>query len=92
MGGYQASFQFNLTDLLQGPGADWGTLNCGCHPDCGIGMGFMVSKKTKEWAPLSAFLDVEGFLKAGRGGLLLALPTLQLAQQQLGAGAFERHL
>ena len=21
----------------KGPGADWGTLKCGCHPDCGIG-------------------------------------------------------
>jgi uncharacterized radical SAM superfamily Fe-S cluster-containing enzyme len=52
-----------VTDLLKGPGADWGSLSCGCHPDCGVGMGFMVSKKTKEWAPLSAFLDVEGFLK-----------------------------
>ena len=52
-----------VTDLLKGPGADWGSLSCGCHPDCGIGTAFMVSKKTKQWAPLSAFLDVEGFLK-----------------------------
>ena len=42
----------DVTDLLKGPGADWGTLKCGCHPDCGIGTAFMVSKKTKEWAPL----------------------------------------
>ena len=21
----------------KGPGADWGTLKCGCHPDCGVG-------------------------------------------------------
>jgi uncharacterized radical SAM superfamily Fe-S cluster-containing enzyme len=52
-----------VTDLLQGPGADWGSLSCGCHPDCGIGMGFMVSKKTKQWAPLSAFVDVEQMLR-----------------------------
>jgi uncharacterized radical SAM superfamily Fe-S cluster-containing enzyme len=32
-------------------------------PDCGVGMGFMVSKKTKEWAPLSAFVNVEQVLK-----------------------------
>ena len=37
----------DVTDLLQGPGADWGTLKCGCHPDCGVGMGFMVSKKRR---------------------------------------------
>ena len=52
----------DVTDLLKGPGADWGTLKCGCHPDCGIGTAFMVSKKTKEWAPLSAFINVDRFL------------------------------
>ncbi len=52
-----------VTDLIKGPGADWGSLSCGCHPDCGVGMGFMVSKKTKEWAPLTEFLDVEQVLK-----------------------------
>jgi hypothetical protein len=51
-----------VTDLLKGPGADWGSLSCGCHPDCGIGTAFMVSKRTKEWAPLSTFLNVEGVL------------------------------
>ena len=53
----------DVTDLLQGPGADWGTLKCGCHPDCGVGMGFMVSKKTKEWAPVSAFVNVDRVLQ-----------------------------
>jgi len=53
----------DVTDLLQGPGADWGTLKCGCHPDCGVGMGFMVSKKTKEWAPISAFVNVDRVLQ-----------------------------
>ena len=51
----------DVTDLLQGPGADWGTLKCGCHPDCGIGTAFMVSKETKEWAPVSSFINVERF-------------------------------
>src|SRR3954452_1238820 len=52
----------DVTDLMNGPGADWGTLKCGCHPDCGVGTAFMVSKKTKEWAPLSAFINVDRFL------------------------------
>jgi uncharacterized radical SAM superfamily Fe-S cluster-containing enzyme len=52
-----------VTDLMQGHGADWGSLSCGCHPNCGIGTGFMVSKKTKQWAPVSAFLNVEGILQ-----------------------------
>jgi uncharacterized radical SAM superfamily Fe-S cluster-containing enzyme len=67
----------DVTDLLKGPGADWGTLKCGCHPDCGIGTAFMVSKKTKEWAPLASFLNIDRFLSdagtiadAARGPLL----------------------
>jgi uncharacterized radical SAM superfamily Fe-S cluster-containing enzyme len=58
-----SSVMSHVTDLLQGPGADWGSLNCGCHPDCGVGMGFMVSKKTKKWAPLSQFLNVERIMR-----------------------------
>jgi uncharacterized radical SAM superfamily Fe-S cluster-containing enzyme len=58
-----SSVMSHVTDLMKGPGADWGSLSCGCHPDCGVGMGFMVSKKTKEWAPLSSFLNVEQVLK-----------------------------
>jgi uncharacterized radical SAM superfamily Fe-S cluster-containing enzyme len=56
----------DVTDLLKGPGADWGTLKCGCHPDCGIGTAFMVSKRTREWAPLSAFINVDRFLEDAR--------------------------
>ena len=56
----------DVTDLLKGPGADWGTLKCGCHPDCGIGTAFMVSKRSKEWAPLGAFMNVEQFLLDAR--------------------------
>ena len=72
----------DVTDLLQGPGADWGTLKCGCHPDCGIGTAFMVSKKTKEWAPVSSFIDIERFFAdarviadSARGPLLTKLQT-----------------
>jgi uncharacterized radical SAM superfamily Fe-S cluster-containing enzyme len=77
-----SSVMSHVTDLLQGPGADWGSLNCGCHPDCGIGMGFMVSKKTKKWAPLTQFLDVERVMRdaqiiadSARGRLLTMAQT-----------------
>jgi uncharacterized radical SAM superfamily Fe-S cluster-containing enzyme len=72
----------HVTDLMRGPGADWGSLSCGCHPDCGVGMGFMVSKKTKQWAPLSEFVNVEQVLKdalliadSARGRTLSVLQT-----------------
>ena len=46
-------------DLVHGPAADWGHLNCGCHPNCGVGMAVMIDKDTKERAPVSAFLNGE---------------------------------
>ncbi|HEY4122294.1 MAG TPA: radical SAM protein [Byssovorax sp.] len=64
----------NVVDLLDGPDKDWGQLNCGCHPNCGVGTVFFVNKKTRQMVPLLDFLDVEGLLKdfarifdAGRG-------------------------
>jgi uncharacterized radical SAM superfamily Fe-S cluster-containing enzyme len=44
-------------DLIHGPQADWGQLSCGCHPNCGIGMAVMVDKETKEFRPVTAFLN-----------------------------------
>ena len=77
-----SSAMSRVTDLLKGPGADWGSLSCGCHPDCGIGMGFMVSKVTKEFAPVCDFLDLERVLRdamliadAGRGRKMTVVQT-----------------
>ena len=56
----------DVTDLMNGPATDWGTLKCGCHPDCGVGTAFMVSKRTKEWAPVPAFINVDRFLEDAR--------------------------
>jgi len=52
----------DLTDLLMGETADWGSLKCGCHPNCGIGTILFVHKKTKQAVPLTEFLDLEGLL------------------------------
>jgi uncharacterized radical SAM superfamily Fe-S cluster-containing enzyme len=47
-------------------------------------MGFMVSKQTKEWAPLSSFIDVERFLSDARRIADSARgPTLTLVQTAL---------
>jgi uncharacterized radical SAM superfamily Fe-S cluster-containing enzyme len=56
----------DVTDLMQGSTADWGTLKCGCHPNCGVGTAFMVSKKTKSWAPLSAFVNIDRMMDDAR--------------------------
>jgi uncharacterized radical SAM superfamily Fe-S cluster-containing enzyme len=52
----------DVTDVIQGPAAEWGTMKCGCHPNCGIGAALMVSKRTKEWAPLTRFLAADKLL------------------------------
>jgi uncharacterized radical SAM superfamily Fe-S cluster-containing enzyme len=53
----------DLTDLLLAERADWGALQCGCHPNCGIGTALLVHKKTKQMVPLTRVLDVEGLLE-----------------------------
>ncbi|MBZ5568295.1 MAG: radical SAM protein [Acidobacteriia bacterium] len=50
-------------DLVHGPTAEWGQLSCGCHPNCGVGMGIMVDKITKEAAPITAFINADQFAK-----------------------------
>jgi uncharacterized radical SAM superfamily Fe-S cluster-containing enzyme len=50
-------------DLIHGPAADWGQLSCGCHPNCGIGMAVMIDKETKEFRPVTAFLNAEQLSK-----------------------------
>ncbi|MEP7310145.1 MAG: radical SAM protein [Acidobacteriota bacterium] len=61
-----ASAVSDVTDLMNGAGADWGTMKCGCHPNCGTGTALLVSKKTKEWAPLSEVFNVERFFSDAR--------------------------
>ena len=51
------------SDLVHGPQASWGQLSCGCHPNCGVGMGIMVDKETKEARPVTAFLHADQLSK-----------------------------
>ncbi len=63
---FPISFMGTFTDwadLVHGPTRDWGQLNCGCHPNCGIGMAVMIDKETKESAPVTAFLNAERLSK-----------------------------
>ncbi len=53
----------DLVDQLMGDRADWGSMKCGCHPNCGIGTILMVNKNTRQVVPLTQFLDMEGLLE-----------------------------
>jgi 7,8-dihydro-6-hydroxymethylpterin dimethyltransferase len=52
----------DVVDLLLGANAEFGALNCGCHPNCGIGTVLIVNKRTKQVVPVADFLDIEGVL------------------------------
>jgi uncharacterized radical SAM superfamily Fe-S cluster-containing enzyme len=53
----------DFADLVHGPDADWGQLSCGCHPNCGTGMAIMCDKETKEYRPVTAFLNADQLSK-----------------------------
>src|SRR6516165_3119234 len=50
-------------DLVHGPDKDWGSLSCGCHPNCGVGMAVMIDKETREAVPVTAFLNGDTIAK-----------------------------
>ena len=63
---FPISFMGTFTDwadLVHGPQTDFGQLNCGCHPNCGVGMAVMIDKETKEAVPVTAFLNAERLSK-----------------------------
>ena len=72
----------DVTDLISGPGSSWGTMKCGCHPNCGTGTALLISKRTKTWTPLPQVFNVERFFDdarvisdAARGPLLTKCQT-----------------
>src|SRR5438093_326809 len=77
---FPISFMGTFTDwadTVHGPDAQWGNLTCGCHPNCGVGMGGVVRKPTEGAVPVTAFLHAEQLAKdvaqvndAGRGKFL----------------------
>ncbi len=52
----------DLTDQLLGENTEFGSVKCGCHPNCGIGTILFVNKKTRQMIPLTKFLDVDQLL------------------------------
>jgi uncharacterized radical SAM superfamily Fe-S cluster-containing enzyme len=63
---FPISFMGTFTDwadLVHGPSAEWGSLTCGCHPNCGVGMAVMIDKETREAVPVTAFLHADRLAK-----------------------------
>ncbi len=53
----------DLKDLMDGENAEWGSLKCGCHPNCGIGTMLLVNQKTKQTVPFPQLLNVDQLLE-----------------------------
>ncbi|HEY6729074.1 MAG TPA: radical SAM protein [Polyangiaceae bacterium] len=53
----------DVVDHMLGEKAEFGSLKCGCHPNCGIGTILLVNKRTKQMVPLCQFLDVDQLLR-----------------------------
>src|SRR6201998_3494068 len=52
-----------FSDMVKGQDSNWGSLSCGCHPNCGVGTALMINKETKEWAPVPRFLNAQQLTK-----------------------------
>ncbi len=48
----------DFADMVHGREAGWGSLSCGCHPNCGVGTALMINKQTGEWAPVPRFINL----------------------------------
>jgi uncharacterized radical SAM superfamily Fe-S cluster-containing enzyme len=53
----------DLKDLMDGENSEWGSLKCGCHPNCGIGTMLLVNQKTKQAIPFPQILNIDQFLE-----------------------------
>jgi len=53
----------DLKDLMDGENSEWGSLKCGCHPNCGIGTMLLVNQKTRQVIPFPQLLNVDQFME-----------------------------
>jgi uncharacterized radical SAM superfamily Fe-S cluster-containing enzyme len=53
----------DVVDLTLGADAEFGSLKCGCHPDCGIGTVLLVNKQTKQMVPVAEVMDLPRLLR-----------------------------
>jgi len=53
----------DFVDHLMGPQAEWGSLKCGCHPNCGIGTLFLVNERTRRMVPITEVIDIDRLME-----------------------------
>jgi uncharacterized radical SAM superfamily Fe-S cluster-containing enzyme len=53
----------DLRDQLEGMEAEWGSLKCGCHPNCGVGTMLLVNETTRTAVPFPQILNTDRILQ-----------------------------
>ena len=53
----------DFIDHVGGAEASWGSLKCGCHPNCGIGTLLLVNERTRETAPIGDVFNLDQVLE-----------------------------
>jgi len=53
----------DLKDLMDGEQAEFGSLKCGCHPNCGIGTMLLVNQHTRQAIPFPQIINVDRFIE-----------------------------
>src|SRR5258706_16292673 len=53
----------DLKDLLGCLEAEWGSLKCGCHPNCGIATMMLVHPESGQAVPVTQILDADRLLR-----------------------------
>jgi uncharacterized radical SAM superfamily Fe-S cluster-containing enzyme len=53
----------DLKDLLWGPQAEWGSLSCSSHPDCGVATFLVVNEKTRQAVPAMRLVNIDRLLE-----------------------------
>jgi hypothetical protein len=89
----------DLRDLLGGLEAEWGSLKCGCHPNCGIATMVLVHEKTGDAVPVTQILDVDQLLRdftvvtdAARGRFLTILQASLAVARNIRPAGVPRNL
>ncbi|MCK6683089.1 MAG: radical SAM protein, partial [Thermoanaerobaculia bacterium] len=89
----------DLRDLLGGLEAEWGSLKCGCHPNCGIATMLLVNQKTGEAVPVTQILDADRLLRdlqvitdSARGKLWTVLQTVFAVGRNIRPGGVPKNL
>jgi tetraether lipid synthase len=51
-----------LADHLNGAEGAFGQLSCSCHPNCGASAMMVLNHRTRAWAPVTSFFDLDRFM------------------------------